>query len=248
MIKAVFFDMDNTLLCTQELYEEAHGELARFIDARRPLPADEIIETARKFEVALFDVYAYGAEMLPQAFENTLLHYIPDASDALVDEARRIANNVYASVPAVKPGAAEALELLASRFDLYIITAGDREVQQQRIDNMPFRDMFNEIVIVPEKNAGTYEALLSRLGLRAEEAVMIGDSLRSDIIPSIEAGMSAIHIASINWHGREMNGLALPGAGASVAAGLVDAAKLILDKSGPTNPLQPRHGISPPRP
>jgi putative hydrolase of the HAD superfamily len=232
MIKAIFFDMDNTLLSTQELYEDAHGELAQFINRYRPLAADEVIATARKFEVALFDVYAYGAEMLPQAFENTLLHYAPQAGETAIDEVRRIANNVYARVPEPKPGAQEALALLAPHFDLYIITAGDREVQQQRIDNMPFRNLFADIFIVPEKNAGTYEALLGRLKLQPGEAVMVGDSLRSDIIPATEAGLPAIHIESINWHGREMSGLSIPGEGASTAPGIVAAAGDILVRAG----------------
>lgn len=211
MIKAVMFDMDNTLLETQVLYEEAHVELAKLIARFVPEATEkEVVTVLRNFETQLFDTMGYGALMLPQAFENTVLKYVPNASDALVDEARDMAFNVYAREAALKPGAEEAVKELSGKYRLFIVTAGDDEVQQGRIAKLAFAHLFEEIYIVPHKDKAVFDSILAAKGIKPEEAVMIGDSLRSDIYPALEAGMKAIHINSINWAGREMAGLQLP--------------------------------------
>jgi putative hydrolase of the HAD superfamily len=247
MIKAVLMDMDNTLLKTQELYEEAHAELAALVNTFTATGYEhaDVIATARRIEVSLFDTFGYGAAMLPQAFENTLLHYVPKASEAAIETAREIANNVYERVPGIKPGVQKGLQLLEPHFDLYLLTAGDAEVQQRRIDQMPFRHFFKDIFIVPEKNAQTYTALLGRLNLAPEEVVMIGDSLRSDIIPAVEAGLSASYVESINWHGREMNGLKLPETRAAAHDDFAEAAAAIVREARMPTPA-PRQFFRPP--
>lgn len=210
MIKAVLLDMDNTLIATQDLFEEAHGRLTAFIAARTNIHPDESLATVRRFEVELFAHFGYGTGMLPQAFENTLLKYAPQSSDADIAAVRGMASDVYTRPARVIAGVPQALENLAKHFDLYILTAGEPGAQQRRIDALPFRHLFKGAFPVPEKTPETYLALLKKLELQPQEAVMIGDSLKSDIIPSVAAGLSAIHIPHANWAGREMAGLKMP--------------------------------------
>lgn len=210
MIKAVLLDMDNTLIATQDLFEEAHDRLTAFIAARAKTPPAESLATVRRFEVELFASFGYGTGMLPQAFENALLTYAPQSSADDIAAVRGMASDVYTRPARVISGVPQALEKLAKHFDLYILTAGEPEAQQRRIDALPFKNLFRGTFPVPEKTPETYAVLLKKLGLQPHEVVMIGDSLKSDIIPSVAAGLSAIHIPHANWTGREMAGLKMP--------------------------------------
>lgn len=209
-IKAVFVDMDNTLIETQALYEAAHDALVDFIDGYGTFEQGEILAAVRARETALYDVYGYGREMLPHAFEDTLRHYVPDAKPEDVKTVRDMAQKVYSSVAAVKDGAAEALLRLASRFTVYLVTVGDETVQQPRIDALPFKDLFAKTFIVAAKNTDTYKSILAETGTDPAAATMIGDSLVSDIKPAIDAGMTAVYVPAQNWAGREMQGASLP--------------------------------------
>jgi putative hydrolase of the HAD superfamily len=210
MIKAVFIDMDNTLLRTQQLYEDAHAQLAALVRARTGVDADAIITETRRCEIELFPIYGYGREMLPSAFEESLLHFVPDATAADIATVRDYANNVYRREAEVKAGAEDAIRTLSAHVPVYLLTAGDQEVQESRVAKLPFRDRFREIYIVSEKDAAVYTKLLAKHRINPEDAVMIGDSLKSDIVSSVAAGMSAIYIADQNWTAREMTGQKLP--------------------------------------
>ncbi|MDE1151323.1 MAG: HAD family hydrolase [Micavibrio sp.] len=242
-MKAVMFDMDNTLLETQVLYEDAHVELAQLVNRFGTFPEKDVVETLRAFEVDLFTHFGYGKEMLPQAFENTLLKLVPNATDALVDEARGLAYNVYAREAQLKAGAVEAVTELSKHFRLFLVTAGDDDVQQGRIAKLAFAHLFEEIYIVPEKDRAVFEHVLAKAGLKPADAVMIGDSLRSDVHPALEAGMSAIHINAQNWAGREMAGLKLPENGVASFTNVLDAAAKIMREAGVASApaLQPRN-------
>ncbi len=208
--KAVFIDMDNTLIETQNLYEDAHTALIAFIYTLGPFEQDEVLQTVRKREVALFDTYGYGREMLPHAFEDTLRHYVPDAQAAELKQVRDMAESVYTRTATVKDGVPEALEKLARTHTLYLVTVGDESVQTPRIDALPFRDLFENTFIVSAKNVEAYKTVLAHTGVVAKDATMIGDSLASDIVPALESGMAAIYVPAQNWHGREMAGQTLP--------------------------------------
>lgn len=208
--KAVFVDMDNTLIETQALYEAAHDDLVAFIYGCGPFAAEEILQTVRDRETALYDVYGYGRGILPHAFEDTLRHYVPDADAGEIGKVRDMAEKVYDSVAKVKDGAAEALLRLAADFTLYLVTVGDETVQQPRIDALPFKDIFTKTFIVATKNTDTYLRILEETDTRPQDATMIGDSLASDIHPARKAGMQAVYVPAQNWHGREMAGQSVP--------------------------------------
>lgn len=208
--KAVFVDMDNTLIETQALYDAARDDLVGYIYGCGPFEEAGIAQTLSDRLIARFDVHGYGREVLPQAFEDTLRHYVPDARPDEVRKVQDMAQKVYDTVAKVKDGAAEALLRLASRFTLYLVTVGDETVQQPRIDALPFKDLFAKTFIVATKNTDTYKRILAETGVKAEDATMIGDSLASDINPAKNAGMAAIYVPAQNWHAREMAGQSIP--------------------------------------
>ena len=92
------------------------------------------------------------------------------------------------------PGVAETLDELGSRHELLLLTKGDREEQQRKIDASGVAHHFREVHIVPEKHVGTYRGLASARMLAPETTWMIGNSPKSDIRPARAAGLNAVFI------------------------------------------------------
>lgn len=236
MVKAVLLDMDNTLIETQTLYTEGKAALGCLIMGFGPFTPEEVLAYVERRQIELFPLYGYKAELLPAAFTDTLLYFVKDARPSEIEEARTIALNVYARDAEVKQGVENALRMLAAHFEIHLLTAGDHAVQRRRIESLPFKHIFRNTFVVPEKDSATFRAVLEDIGCRPHEAVMIGDSLRSDIVPAVEIGMYAIHIESNNWHGLEMHGHSLPEESAHRHESLHEAAVALIKKHGHNKP------------
>ena len=98
-------------------------------------------------------------------------------------------------------GVEVALRELNRRYDLLLITKGDLFDQESKLARSGLAELFSGVEIVSEKNANSYRAILSRRGIKTEEFVMVGNSLRSDIVPVLELGARAVHIPyEVTWH------------------------------------------------
>ena len=98
------------------------------------------------------------------------------------------------------PGVDEALAALSERYRLVLITKGDLLDQERKLAASGLGDLFAAVEIVSEKDRGTYERVFARHGTGAEEAVMAGNSMKSDVLPALEAGAYAVHIPyHVTW-------------------------------------------------
>jgi putative hydrolase of the HAD superfamily len=230
--KAVFIDMDNTLIETQVIYKKAARDLTAMIQSCGDFDAADINRILNERQLKLIETMRFDAAMLPLSYEQTLRHFVPDATETEISFVHNIARNVYATEAAVKEGVEDAIRLLAQHYDLYLVTVGDMNVQRARVDVLPFKDVFTGIFIVEEKETETYIDVLSKTGAVAHETVMIGDSLRSDIIPAHAAGLCVIHIPAENFAVREAHGHDLPQGRTEVKESFGDAVMHLLEKLG----------------
>jgi len=95
-------------------------------------------------------------------------------------------------------GVPTTLEALGRRHDLVMLTKGDREEQQLKIDVSSLAGHFREIVIVREKRAATYRDVIAGLDLDPARTWMIGNSPHSDVLPALEAGIRAVWVPNPN--------------------------------------------------
>ena len=86
------------------------------------------------------------------------------------------------------PGARETVEALVGRYRLVLVTKGDLFHQESKLAASGLGELFDGIEIVSDKSRATYERVFARHGDGAERAMMIGNSLKSDVLPAIEAG------------------------------------------------------------
>lgn len=94
----------------------------------------------------------------------------------------------------------ETLEALAGRYRLVLITKGDLFDQERKLAASGLGELFSAVEIVSDKNGATYQRVFSRHGDGPERAMMIGNSVKSDILPAIEAGSWGVHVPyEITW-------------------------------------------------
>lgn len=197
MIKAICLDMDDTLIVNQELYTYARAMMEGYL-AHFGVTPEDIAPVFAAIEKNNYASMGISIARYPLSFEQTLLHFIPDADAGMIATVRDFAERVFRTVADVKPGVAEALEILARVAPLHIITGGADSVQKFRVDNLPFKEAFNSVTITPSKNAAVYADFAQILGVEPSEILMIGDSLRSDVLPAVQAGLRAVWIEALN--------------------------------------------------
>ncbi|MCA3572292.1 MAG: HAD family hydrolase [Aestuariivirga sp.] len=98
------------------------------------------------------------------------------------------------------PQARETLDALAGRYRILLITKGDLFDQERKLAQSGLGDYFDAVEIVSEKTSQTYERIFARHGDGAARAVMVGNSLKSDVVPAIAAGAYGVHVPhELTW-------------------------------------------------
>ena len=98
------------------------------------------------------------------------------------------------------PQARETLEALAGRYRIVLITKGDLFDQERKLEQSGLAAFFDGVEIVSDKSAATYERVFARHGDGAARAMMVGNSLKSDVVPAIEAGAWGVHVPhDLTW-------------------------------------------------
>ena len=111
-------------------------------------------------------------------------------------------------------GVEEALRDASARYSLLLITKGDLFDQESKLARSGLSDLFTGVEILSDKTHATYGSVLKRRGIAAEEFVMVGNSLRSDVAPVVELGARAVHIPyHVTWNHEHLPDEALPSAG-----------------------------------
>ena len=189
----ICLDADDTLWLHESFFKEAarryHALLAPF--------ADESHSEQRLNEVEdrNLHLYGYGVKGFTISMMETALEIAGDALSAhAMREILAIGRDLMRHPIHVMPGVAEALPQLAAQARLVVVTKGDLFHQEAKLAASGLGDHFHGVEIVSEKSAETYRRVFARYGAVADRSVMVGNSLRSDIWPALEAGAWAVHI------------------------------------------------------
>jgi putative hydrolase of the HAD superfamily len=111
-------------------------------------------------------------------------------------------------------GVHETLLEVGSRYTMLLITMGDLFHQESKLAGSGLGELFSGVEILSVKNLASYRAVLARRGINPSEFVMVGNSMRSDILPVVEMGARAIHIPyHVTWQHEQVDDAALPSEG-----------------------------------
>lgn len=212
-VRVVGFDGDDTLWHSETRFHVTQGEF-RDLLGRHVSDAD-IDARLHEMEMQNLAIYGYGVKsftlsMLETAIELTKAK-IPAADlETILGWGKRM----LMQPTELLTGVDETLRLLATTHDIVLITKGDLFDQEGKLARSGLGDLFLGVEILSEKNAGSYRGVFKRRGIDPRDFVMVGNSLRSDIVPVVTLGGRAVHIPyQVTWQHEEVPEDELPDRG-----------------------------------
>jgi putative hydrolase of the HAD superfamily len=193
------FDADDTLWHNEVIFERTHERyralLAGYHDAAtvdRILFATEM----RNLELYGYGIKGFTLSSIETAIEITAGRISADEISQII----RLGQEMLAHPVELLDGVIDALLALAPQFRLVLITKGDLRDQERKLAKSGLAGHFNQIEIVSEKNAESYERLFARHAIDVNKFLMVGNSLKSDIMPVLNLGGAGVHIPyHITW-------------------------------------------------
>lgn len=204
---AIGFDADDTLWHNENIFEHVHVRyrtlLSRFHDAVT------VDRTLFATEMRNLERYGYGVKGFTLSAIETAIEL--SAGQISADEIRQILHlgqDMLAHPVELLDGVAEVIGSLASAHRLLLITKGDLRDQERKLSKSGLSVHFSHIEIVSEKDPTTYERILRRHGVAPQRFLMVGNSLKSDILPVLALGGSAAYVPyAITWGAEKVDTL-----------------------------------------
>lgn len=192
-LKVIAFDADDTLWINETYFDETEKKFCSLMEEY--LSHQGISQELFKVEIDNLKLYGYGIK-----------GYIL----SMIEAAMRISNNTipieiiekiieYGKELLEKPiilldGVEETLAALHGKYKLIVATKGDLLDQRRKLHNSGLGHYFHRIEVMSDKQEIDYSDLIKRLEIKAEEFFMIGNSLKSDVLPVLAIGGHAVHI------------------------------------------------------
>lgn len=198
-ITTIGFDADDTLWQNEQFFRSSEKHFASLL-----APYADIADLSGRLlavEKRNLDSYGFGIKGFTLSLIETAVEVTEGKVPATVIAEILSAGREMLSHPVeTLPYVTETLEQLTDHYKLVLITKGDLFDQERKLAQSGLGDFFDAIEIVSNKDKATYERIFRRHGDGAKQALMIGNSLKSDIVPAIEAGSWGIFVPhELTW-------------------------------------------------
>lgn len=195
----IAFDADDTLWHNETIFEQVHERYREMLS--RYHDTETVNRTLFATEMRNLDLYGYGVKGFTlSAIETAIQLTEGKISTAEIHRLLELGRDMLAHPVELLDGVAETLAALAAEHRLLVITKGDLRDQERKIAKSGLADFFSHVEIVSEKNEASYASILRRHSIRAERFLMVGNSLKSDILPVLALGGTGVHIPyALTW-------------------------------------------------
>ena len=192
-IKVIGFDADDTLWVNETFFREAELEFAKLLSPYET--ANKIDQELFKMEMDNLELYGYGVK----AFVLSMVESAIDISNYNVtnDTIKKILNigkSMINQPVELLDGVEEVLNKLSQRYRLILATKGDLLDQERKLEKSGLSNYFHHIEVLSDKKEENYSKLLNHLDINPSEFLMVGNSLKSDILPLVNIKANAIHV------------------------------------------------------
>ncbi len=198
-LRLIGFDGDDTLWKSEDYYRDAQHEFERIVAGYVDLDdAHDRLYAIEKRNLALFGYGVKGMtlSMIEAAVEITASRIAAKDLHRIVELGKALLQHPVELLPGIR----EAVEAIAAEHAIVLITKGDLFHQEAKVRQSGLSDLFHRIEIVSEKDTATYARVLREFGATAAQFAMIGNSLRSDIVPVLDLGGWGVHMPyHVTW-------------------------------------------------
>jgi len=192
-IKVIAFDADDTLWVNEPYFREAEEKCCALLEDY--LPMHSVANELFKVEVKNLPLYGYGVKGFILSMIETILEVTEGtASLQTVEKAIQYGKELLDKPIELLAGVEEVLETLKPNYRLVVATKGDLLDQERKLKKSGLQNYFHHIEIMSDKQEKDYIKLLKHLDCKPEDFLMIGNSLKSDVLPVLQIGGHAVHV------------------------------------------------------
>ncbi len=193
----LLIDADDTLWENNIYFEQAIHAFIEFLN-HSSLSSAEVRVVLDEIERFM----GYGSANFTNSLVETYRRLTEkDIRDEDVRHVRQLGEQLRSHPLQLLDGVKETLDYLYTRHDLAMLTKGDREEQELKVERSGIKHFFKRVVVVHEKDASIYRQVLNQLQFDPKDTWMIGNSPRSDINPALAVGLNAVYIPHPHtWH------------------------------------------------
>lgn len=194
----VAFDADDTLWHNEDQFDSTHRAFEELLS---PWATPDTVES-RLFEIEMRNLarYGYGAKAFMLSMTETAIDVSDgDISGAEIGRIIELGHAILDRPIELLDGVVDVLDEVAAHT-LMLITKGDLYAQHARITESGLAERFWRIEVVAQKDVDTYARLLDLHGVPIDDFVMVGNSLKSDVLPVVELGGRGVHVPyHVTW-------------------------------------------------
>ena len=192
-ITTIAFDADDTLWENEPFFLAAENQFCALLEDF--LPQHSIVQELYKTEIKNLPLYGYGIKGFVLSMIETAINITNNnMSTNIITKILDIGHSMMQQPIQLIDGVSETLISLTHKYRLIVATKGDLIDQERKLISSGLGIFFHHIEIMSEKNIANYQKLLKHLDCQPENFLMIGNSIKSDIIPVLELGGNAVHI------------------------------------------------------
>lgn len=198
-LTTIGFDADDTLWQNEQFYQTTQAHFLELLkDYADP---KELPDRLLKVMLRNIGAYGFGIKSFTLSMVETAIEVTDGRAPAQVISQILSAGRDMAAHPVeTLPFARETLDALTGKYRLVLITKGDLFDQERKIAQSGLGELFEAVEIVSDKNRSTYERIFSRHGDGPGNSMMIGNSLKSDVLPALAAGSWGVYVPhDLTW-------------------------------------------------
>ena len=197
-ITTIGFDADDTLWHNETFFRLTHQRFAPLLSDSDPVQLSERLEAAERRNLGH---YGFGIKGFMLSMIETAIEVTEGRVEASVIAEILAAGREMLRHPVdLLPHARETVTALAADHRVVLITKGDLLDQERKLAQSGLGDLFHGVEIVSDKTAAMYQAAFARHGAGPQNAAMVGNSLKSDVLPALAVGAWGIHVPhDLTW-------------------------------------------------
>jgi putative hydrolase of the HAD superfamily len=203
-VKVIAFDADDTLWVNEPYFRQSEEAFCNLLEEY--LPRHELERELLKIEIANLGLYGYGVKGFILSMIETAMTVTNNMiSSKTIGEIMDLGKQMLNQPIELLDGVEEVLKELKGKYRLVVATKGDLLDQERKLRKSNLTNYFHHVEIMSEKDDANYLKLIKHLDIRPSELLMVGNSLKSDVLPVLNIGGYAIHVPyHITWAHEEI--------------------------------------------
>ena len=192
-VSVIGFDADDTLWVNETYFREVEDKFAKILEDYEV--NDQAVQELFKVEIRNLGRYGYGVKGFILSMIECALdlsnHTLPQTS---ISEIINLGKEMIEYPIELLPDVVDVISRLKDEYRLIVVTKGDLLDQERKLQRSEIAHYFHHVEIVHEKEEANYSRLLRQQDIDPKEFLMVGNSLKSDVLPVVGIGAQAVHI------------------------------------------------------